>query len=415
MNPLMNVDGWLTSKRLRAHGLLLGIAVWSVYIWTLSTPTLRDRNGNLKGTDFLHFYTLGTPALERRGGDLYDMNAQAALAARRVPNAAGIRYLPLYPPQVSILFAPFAHLSYAWALALWWVCTGSIYGLCCYRIWRACPNLHDYGGTVAILAAASPAFFHLIAWGQTSALALGCFTLAFFFLRDRREFLAGLVLGCLIFKPQLGLACAIVLVAVGAWKIIAGALLSSAAQILAAILYYGTGPLRVWIQTILNVRMQLPYFEPRVYQTYCLRTFWAMIIPWSGVSFALYLISAALILGLTIAVWRSSERDSLPLKYAVLLFATVLISPHLTVYDLVILAPAFLFLADWLLSGQVRGGRGMGTLLYLAYMLPLFVPLTRWTHVQLTVVVMVVLVWMIWKVARPARSSPLPQLAEQER
>ena len=72
----------------------------TVYIWTLSTPGLRDRNGNLKGTDFLHFYTLGTLAQEHRGADLYDMQAQAQVAAQRVPAAVGIRYLPLYPPQV---------------------------------------------------------------------------------------------------------------------------------------------------------------------------------------------------------------------------------------------------------------------------------------------------------------------------
>src|SRR5579862_4689972 len=111
---------WLTSKRLRAHALLLGLALWSIYIWTLATPGLRDRNHNLKGTDFLHLYTLGALALAHRGADLYNMNAQAALAAQRVPEAAGIRYLPLYPPQVSILFAPAARLSYDWALALWW-------------------------------------------------------------------------------------------------------------------------------------------------------------------------------------------------------------------------------------------------------------------------------------------------------
>jgi hypothetical protein len=82
----------------------------------MATPGLRDRNGNLKGTDFLHFYTLGSLADKHRGADLYDIRAQAALAERRVPEAAGIRYLPLYPPQVSIVFAPLACLSYGWAL-----------------------------------------------------------------------------------------------------------------------------------------------------------------------------------------------------------------------------------------------------------------------------------------------------------
>ena len=103
---------WLTSKRLRAHGIIVALCLWGLYGWNVTTPGMRDRNGNLKGTDFLHLYTLGSIANQHRGADLYDMNAQAALAAERVPEARGIRYLPLYPPQVSIFFAPLAGLSY---------------------------------------------------------------------------------------------------------------------------------------------------------------------------------------------------------------------------------------------------------------------------------------------------------------
>ena len=164
---MMNDGRWLTAKRLRAHGMLFALGIWSVYVWTLATPGLRDRNGNLKGTDFLHFYTLGSLALDHRGADLYNMNAQAALAAQRVPEAAGTSYLPLYPPQVSLLFVPLAHLSYPSALAIWWICCAAIYGVCCFAVWRACPNLSNRRGTIAILALGFPAFFHLIAWGQT--------------------------------------------------------------------------------------------------------------------------------------------------------------------------------------------------------------------------------------------------------
>jgi hypothetical protein len=101
----------LSAKRLRAHGLILALSLWSVYIWNMATPGLLDRAGNLTGTDFLHFYTLGSLALAHRGADLYNLEAQSQLAAERVPAAVGIRYLPLYPPQVSIFFAPFARLS----------------------------------------------------------------------------------------------------------------------------------------------------------------------------------------------------------------------------------------------------------------------------------------------------------------
>src|ERR1700729_1662192 len=134
---------WLTAERLRAQGIVLALCLWSVYLWNIAAPGLRDRAGNLKGTDFLHFYTLGSLALANRGVDLYNLQTKAELAGGRVSAAAGIRYLPLYPPQVSILFAPFARLSYLWALALWLTLSLLIYGLCCLAVWRVFPHLRN--------------------------------------------------------------------------------------------------------------------------------------------------------------------------------------------------------------------------------------------------------------------------------
>src|SRR5271155_5456991 len=124
---LARAASWLTPKRLRVHGLLLTVCLWSVYIWNMASPGLLDRAGNLKGTDFLHFYTLGSLALTHRGGDLYNMNAQSQLAAERVPAAVGIRYLPLYPPEVSLFFALLARLPYSCALIVWLALTSLIY------------------------------------------------------------------------------------------------------------------------------------------------------------------------------------------------------------------------------------------------------------------------------------------------
>lgn len=387
---------WITVKRLRAHGLILALCLWLVYLWNMATPGLLDRAGNLKGTDFLHFYTLGSLALAHRGADLYNSQSQSAIAAARVPSAAGIYYLPLYPPQVSLFFAPFAQLSYPWALILWLALSSLIYGLCCYAVWRNCPNLHNQKLTVLVLALALPAFWHLIAWGQTSALALACFTLAFLAFRAQREFLAGLALGCLIFKPQLAVAAAIVFLFTLRWRVIVGALLSSVTQLTAAWLYYGPGPLREWIHILLNVPKQLSLLEPRLYQTHSLRTFWSMLLPWPSVSLMLYLISAILVSALAVATWRS--RLDLSLRFSALLLATVLLAPHLTVYDLVILGPAFLLLSGWIVAQpNTSTAAYFKLLLYLAFILPLLGPLARWTHLQLSVPVMAAILFGIWK------------------
>jgi alpha-1,2-mannosyltransferase len=386
---------WLTVKRLRAHGFILALSLWSIYVWNISTPGLLDRAGNLKGTDFLHLYTLGSIALENRGADLYNMKAQAELAAQRVPVAAGIRYIPLYPPQVSVFFAPIARFSYSRMVIIWLAVSVLLYGLCVYFVWRSCPALQSEKVGFLLLAVAFPGFFHLILWGQSSAVALVCFTLAYFALRREKEFLAGLALGTLMFKPQLGVAVGVVFLATSRWKIILGAALSAAVQMLAAWAYYGWGPIRDWMRKVLGVFDSLSVLEPKLYQTHSFRTFWNLLLIPPHISLGLYGISASLVLVAALMVWRSHL--PLSVRYSALLVATVLVSPHLIVYDMVILAPAFLFLADWLM-GQPHDvfGRRLGIVLYFAYLSPLLGPLSQWIRVQLSVVLMTAAVLMIW-------------------
>jgi hypothetical protein len=387
----------LNGRRVRAQGLCLALAVWVVYAWVLATPGLRDRNGLVKGTDFLHFYTLGMLADGHRGADLYNMAAQTKLLGERVPDVTDAVYLPLYGPQVSLLFGPFAAVPYGWGLIGWWVCTTALYAACLYAVWRVCPNLGRYGAAVFILALAYPAFFNLIAWGQTSALALACFTAGYLLLRQKRYFAAGLALGCLVFKPQLGLVVAFLFCASGAWRVIAGAALSAAAQLMVGWMYYGSAVMREYVQQMRHVGRMLPLLEPRIEQTHCLRTFWQMLIPNAAIASGLYVVSALVVLWLTLRCWRSSL--TLGLGYSALLLATVLVSPHLTVYDLVILAPALLLVADWVAGQPANGVRRRFVMgMYLVYVLPMVGIQARWSHVQLSVIAMSFLLWLLWKV-----------------
>ena len=238
---------WLNTRRLRAQALVLALCLWGTCAWIMTAPGVVGRNGLLKGTDFLHFYTLGSLALEHRGADLYDTTAQSKLAAQRVPDAGTLFFVALYGPQASLLFAPLAALPYGAALALWLIVSALLYGLSCYAIWKTCSNLQREGWLVLLLALAYPAFFHLIVWGQTSALALACFTGAYLALHADRKFLAGLAIGCLMIKPQLGLAAAFVFVAAREMRVVAGAIVSSLGSLLAGWAYYGTPVMQSYV------------------------------------------------------------------------------------------------------------------------------------------------------------------------
>ena len=112
-----------------------------------------------------------------------------------------------------------------------------------------------------------------------------------------------------------------------------------------------------------------------------LRAFWNLLLPWQSVAFGLYVLSAAVIIGLAIANWNAPA--PLQRRFAIMLLATVLAAPHLTVYDLVILAPAFLWIAD---SLAVDCSPRLAWLLYLSFLLPFAGPLAIYTHVQLSVI-----------------------------
>jgi len=384
---------WLTPRRIRAQGLLLAICLWTVYAIDMSTPGLRDRNGLIKGTDFLHFYTLGNIALQKCGDLLYNIKAQATLLQKLVPEAAGNVYVPLYGPQVSLLFATFARMSYPTALTIWLLLNAFIYGACCYLVWKHCPNLRAQPRTVLVSALAFPGFFHLILWGQTSALVLLCFTLTFLSLSKNRPYLAGLAIGSLIFKPQLALGATVIFFFAREWKLIATGILAALAHLTVGWLYYGTPVMSEYLRSLRNVGDVMALLEPRPYQMHSLRAFWSLLIPWTPLAFALYALTAATILALAVRCWRSTA--TLGLRYSALMLATALVAPHLTVYDLLILAPAFLLMADWAVGGGRRSAPMMSVLLYLCYPLFLLGPLARITHLQLSAIAMTGLLSLI--------------------
>lgn len=407
-----DVGGWLSSGRIRRQALLLSAALWLGYVATIAAPGMRDRFGHLKGADFLHAYVLGTVALERRGDLLYDAGAQREIGERRAPESAGDYFLPAYGPQYSLLWAPLALLPYAWATALWAALSAAIYGACCFALWKTCPNLQAYGGTVALATIAFPGFFALITFGQNSALALACFTGIYFALLRKREFWAGVCLGLLAFKPQLALVAAGVFLTACFWpegpesaddgksrdkpasattrlsacKVVVGAAIALIGQAAAVWAWYGVRPFYDYAHALTRLGASAEILEPKLYLMHSLRAFWKLLLPWPGPAIALYLLTAFAALGLAISWWHRPV--PLEHRFAAVLIASVLVAPHLTVYDLVILVPAFLWIADF---ARANTDRRLAWLLYLAYLLPFAGPLARWTHVQLSVISLVCL------------------------
>jgi len=380
----MNRRLWsVSAKELRGQLLVLVIVTWGFAALNTFTAGAKYRTGQIKGADFLHFYVLGSLAAEGRGDLLYDVEAQRAEQERLVPDSQDTWFVPIYGPQTALLFAGLARLPYLWAALSWAVLTMLLYASCVWAVWRQCPSLRAHTQLVALAALGFPPFYTLILHGQTSVLPLVCATLAYLALRSDRKWWAGVALGSLVFKPQLGLAVAVVMVARREWRVIGGAIAAIGFQWGMAALVLGTGPLLAYFHMVREGPHLASLLEPKPSQLHSLRAFWALLLPQSQVALALYLLSSAWVLVLTVRLWRPSV--PLEIRYSALILATILVSPHVGAYELVLLAPAFILTVSESERSTDPRRRMFRTVLYFAYLLPLIGPLAAITHVQLSV------------------------------
>jgi Glycosyltransferase family 87 len=415
----------LTPRRLRAHAIILAIGLWGICAFDFLTPGAFDRAANIKFQDFLSFYISGDLIAQGRAADLYNeplRRAEMLAIAQPRDGGHGSWFAPsaqspanviipnLYGPQVALLFVPFAHLPFLIAAQIWVALNLLLYFICVYAVWRRYEYLRAYGGITAIVAVAFPPLFHFFVRGQLSVLVLTCFTAAFFTFQADRRWLAGIALGFLIFKPQFLVAIPLILLLAQAWKICAGLFISAAAQLAFARIYFGAAVMRSYFNMLARAPRWISSAELQLapIQMHSLRSFWELLIPSPSVSLALYALTSIAAIGVAAAIWKSQL--ALSLRFSALTMAAVLANPHLFVYDLLVLALPLLLLTDWTAENyESRAASLLRVLLYLAFVLPLFGPVSRWTHLQLSVPVFAAILWILFRL-----KTRIPALATGE-
>jgi len=396
------------ARRIQIHLALIPVYGWLLLVWTFyaidMSPSGRlDRSGHIKGHDFAHFYVLGEIANDHVAEDLYNFDAQGRRMDQLVPDYEN-RFAPIHGPQMSLLFAPFAQLPYVTALSIWLAFSAAGYAVCCFLLWAQAPNLRQYGWIAIVLAAGFPACYLLIAFGQSSTIALIAVTAAYFALRARRPWLAGLALGALFYKPSFGVALPFVLLYSREWRMLMGAATAVLLQLGASLAYYGAGVLGAYFETVTRVGEIADVLEPIPYQMQSLRSFFSILLPWPDIAFGAYLLTAALVIALTARCWRTAA--PLDLRYSVLLLATVLANPHVNPYDLVIIAPVLILTANWALAGG-RPRRALWVLMYLCFYLPGVTFLPTLTHIQVSVLSLVALTVVLGRLVRQHEPDPV--------
>ncbi len=405
---IRSASNLLTCRRIRAHAIVLAFSLWGVFAVDYATPGIFDREGNVKFQDFLQFPVSARLIAQGRARELYDDHVLAHEIRATVGRDTNVYLQYFYGPQVALLFVPFASMPFLVAATLWSVSSLAIYAGCVYVVWKRCPDLKQRRKLVAICAAAYPPLFHFLVRGQLSALALLCFTAAFLAFSSRYDFLAGIALGLLAFKPQFLVAIPLILLLARAWLAIAGILVSSISQLGFAFLYFGRDVMRSYAVRLLHSGTHPGSTELRFspMQMHSLHSFWEMLVRWQSAQWLLYALSALTVIAAAAIIWKSSS--PLSLRFAALSFAAVLVNPHIYIYDLLVLAPAQLLLADWSIANvSDQNKTALDILLYLAFLLPLFGPLALWTHLQLSVIAFAAIVWVLYRIAVPSHKLAL--------
>lgn len=394
-----------TARRLTVWGTGLLVLSWFIYVYTMSTPGLIDRAGRFKGTDHIYFFVMGSLMQDGRADDLYSPDAHLAEGRRRIDQSLAL-YAPYsnYGPQIAWAFMPFARLSYAHSLTLFLLFTGACYALSVWLIWRDLPDLARYGPLVALLAAASPLFLSLFRYAQLSAITLLLLSLALAAIRRDRRFLAGIALGTMIFKPTLGVLVGMTLIAAGEWRIVAGAAAGATAQIALAWSVSSTAVMREYVDVLWRLLRNPSLVQIYPTEVHSLRGFLQLLMPQSPLVGLVSLLGTLVMLAAAIHVWRS--KGELGVRWGVLVLATILASPHLLTYDLVLLSIPLLTLGNWAVSHRDDRRHSVISLcLLLTYLAPFSSNLARLWPVQASVIAIGALTWLSVFLSRETNPS----------
>jgi hypothetical protein len=354
-------DGsWLDQARVRRIAwLCLAVSIIAIVALFATAHGTLDYKGRPLGTDFSQVWTAGAMVRDGRAAQVWDWPSHFAVQQAFHHSTTVDLYGWHYPPPFLLVAAALATLPYIPALILWQAATLAPF------TWMAQRFLGLRDGWLFVLAA--PVTLVCLTHGHNGFLT-GLLLGGGLLLLDRRPFLAGLLLGCLVYKPQFALVIPLLLIVTRQWRAIVGAALSSLALIGLTLAIWGWP---VW-QAFLD---SLPLTKHVVIEQG--RTGWEKIMsPFSAVrswgmaigpAYVVQAIASAVAIGATL--WLAWKRRP-ALRNAAVTAAVLISTPYVLDYDFVVLLIGIGFL--WK-DGEEHGWASWEkSLLALAWAAPLF-------------------------------------------
>ena len=284
---------------------------------------------SVEGGGLCTLLPIGALARSHQPEALYDFAALHRAQVSLVPASAPELFVPVYPPQTALFFAPFSVFPFRQATLLWNLVTLAAFALIVRRAWRPVAGLLPDSPFVIAAAAAFPPFWSLMLHGQTTALVLVAFSAGWLALERQRSFLAGMAFGLLLVKPQFAIPLAVLVLAFREWKMLAGAVTSIVLQVVSTAILLGTSVLVTYVKFIPVILKNSDMLEPKHYQNHSLRALTRLTPAWMDLP--LWLILCAAVLATLVSVWKTSA--PMRVRFGLVILASVLVSPHLLIYD----------------------------------------------------------------------------------
>jgi len=325
-------------------GSVIALIVGAPFYAMLMAPVAdgRDAVGYTVGRDFVNYWLGGRLALDGAAANLFDPQLYLQEVHQRF--YADHPWMQFsYMPNVIPLLAIFGLFPYWPALALW-----SIAGVALFLLvsFKGSGVSGDARRNLMIAAIISPIIIVNLAFGQ-----MGLFLAALFVgglrLSDKRPLLAGVLIGLLTIKPQLGPLLAIYLLIERNWPAIASATATAILLGLASLAFGGVENWRAYFENIAPVQVELSNTFHGFYGYQTATIFGALRLLGTPLSLAWAIHGVVAIGVLTSAVYMLFANGvSKKIKILIMACAATLLPNYLLVYDLSILLAAALYAMD---------------------------------------------------------------------
>ncbi|MFD1557846.1 glycosyltransferase family 87 protein [Paraburkholderia silviterrae] len=388
---------WLNGQRLCVYPLValiyyLGVALAYAYhlVW------LKDPQMSVLAVDCLPFWSASHLALQGHAVDAYNLSILTPIEQHAAGRAVGI--LPwLYPPTFLLFVYPLALLPFTLSAPIF------LFGTLALFV-KVVKTIVPHPRT-ALVAIAFPGSALVLTSGQNGLLTASLVGLGLILLR-RRPVLAGLCFALVAMKPQLCVLIPLALLASRSWRALGAMIAGVAISLALAVLAFGSETLVAFLH---NMGLANSYVETGRALLFRVPTMFAafkLLHAPTALAGAAQAMSALCAAAAVCYAW--GRPSAFGLRAAVLVCASMLVSPYLYDYDLT----WYGILIAWVVyhareHGFQRGQREWLAVLWLAPVAGLTIVSNL--HVPFTPLISIATLWML--IAQIARERSAHAIA----